>query len=337
VLGKDRLWFSDPARQRRNYGGAALDSLADFVAMPEAQRRRLDTALGALPISAHAGAPLGQTYNWRKVVGYDFWQVDQMIYTGPHTDFANFSHLVGRLDAAAINKGLQAIGYRPRAYRNGEILEPEDKFAAAQAAGQEATDFVIVTEAITVKPGMLTATRFSDTIEQGIDAASGATPTLADNPDYRAAASALTGAVGGTMLSPVGLYRPDPAASRSTPTIPAQPYATALPEYRLAGFGLQDDGTTRSLSLALVYNTAADANAAMPILRQRLDSYTLESRMAGGRSTALRERLVPSTASVHTADGRSVLVQPMTIPDERDSRLWLNMLLLGDVNFLRER
>jgi hypothetical protein len=97
--------------------------------------------------------------------------------------------------------------------------------------------------------------------------------------------------------------------------------------------GMQDDGKIHTMIVALVYEKAEDARTAAPLLRRRLESYQLTT---GTTVTMLRDRAVAGEPRLVAAGSRTVVVQPLTIGDERNLNLWRVLSNSREVGFLRE-
>jgi hypothetical protein len=341
VLDNDPLaavWFADLLGQRRNYGYAGIDSFDALLALPKSDFMRLGSILNGLPLLGLFGGAIGiEAQDWRAQIGFDGWQFDQAIYVGQRQDFSTWDHAQGQLDGDLIGQRLRALGYTARDYRGAAILVRGNPFGAAKGG---AKSFVVRAMEVLPGDGTLTATVFPDLLDATIDLGAAGGASLMENADYRAIAAALGLVVGAGLIPAAGLFRPAPQAGTVVRTPVATPrslYPTALPAYRLAGFGLRDDGQAHTLVLALVYPAAADAAAAAPILRQRLMDYRPDPRLTRDGSPLLSDHHAPAEPSVVTHDGRAVLVQPLTIADERKLGLWLRLLMLDDTGFLRER
>jgi len=331
------IWFADLLGQRRRYGFAAIDTVDRLVALPREEFLRFNAALAGLPLAGlFGGAVNADGLQWRAPLGFDGLQFAQALYVGVRPEFATWSHAQGSLDPALIAGRLRAIGYAPRPYRDAEILVRNRDQIAAVGAARGASDFVFAAAEALPGAGTLTAARFAGGIDATLDALAGAAPTLADDPDYRAAVAALGPTVGAALVPGELLYHPRAQGIVVAPFATPSPYATALPAYRLASLGFADDGARRALALALVYADPAAAAAAGPILRDRLAAHRLDPRLARDGRTALLDYFALGAAAVVPLEGGAALVQPLPLTGDWPG-LWLSLLQSDQLGFLRER
>jgi len=232
------------------------------------------------------------------------------------------------LEAALLRQGYATVPYQDRTYLSrlgdGEVKlsDPIVRLVLSRL------------NRVATEDGALVSAPFTAAIEAGMDAADGRRPTFAANPDYAALALALGPVVGAILTLLDELYRPARPPSRAaTPvaTRTAVPARARLHPYRLVGLGLRDDGATHTMLVALVYASAAEARAAAPILRQRVEDYML---IRSGQR--LSERARPGEPEIVVAGARTVLVQPFAITTEANLSLYLQMYTSRDLLFLAE-
>lgn len=330
------VWYADLLAQRQRHGFAAIDSADRLLALPPEEFRRFVAIYNGLPLAGlFGGAISGDGVAWRPLLGFDSFQFDRAVYTGPHVDFAAWQYAEGALDPTAIAARLGAIGYAPRPYRDAAILVRGEQIAAVRAA-EDAGGFALATAEALPGAGTLLTTRYPGGIAATLDARAGAAPTLADDPTYRAAAAALGPVVGAALVLGATLLHPSARGIVVAPPATPAPYATALPPYRVAGFGFADDGAARRLTLALVYDDPATAAMALPILRERLTTHRLDPRLARDGRAAFLDYFALGEARLVAAAGRAALVQPLPLTGDWAS-LWLTLLKLDQVGFLREQ
>jgi hypothetical protein len=162
-------------------------------------------------------------------------------------------------------------------------------------------------------------------LQEQAQAIAGITPTLADNPDYRAVAEAIT--QDGTLLqawfinptdiSPLSeiLLLPDLSAEEleELSTELAARFVP-LPQYDLVAFADTATETEQIAQVALVYESADQANEASDILQQRIASYeSLVTQLP--MQEMLEDRgLTSIETEVYEGDERSVLLVKLHAP-----------------------
>lgn len=322
----DGVWFADAARQRRNHGFDMVRSLDAFEALPEEERRRFDRTVGRLPYAEVSGLTKSRVRDggWLSTIGYDFWQVDRSIYAGepPRT----WARLEGRFDRAVIEGALTTHGYARAGY-GGQTFLTRGEDAEIMLADPVFRLALARLNRVVLDEEGLAATPYTALAEAGIDVRAGRAPSLGADPDYVALAVAMGPVVGAALLPGEELYyQRGPGAN--------DPGRARLRRYRLVGLGLRDDGTTHTMIAALLYGDGADAEVDAPILQGRLADYRL--LLAGGERQPLRDRAAPGAPEVVRAGGRATLVMPLTIADEANLGLWLEMIFRRDLLFLAE-
>ncbi len=328
--GRNGIWFADVARQKRNYGYERLTSMEAVRAVPGGLTT-FSNAIGKLPLPTEAGSDRALDPQWRETLGYDPWQIERTITGGdpPRT----WTRMEGQFDRAEIEATLLRQGYATVPYGGRAYLS---RFGDGAIRLSDPLGRLVLNRLnrVAIEEGALTSAPFTTAIEAGIDAADGRRPAFAADPDHAALALALGPIAGAVLTTPDGLYRPSgPQVRGATPvaTRRATPARARLHPYRLVGLGLRDDGTTHTMLVALVYGDAAEAQADAPILRQRVEGYTL---LRNGQR--LRERARPGEPTIVAAGARTVLIQPFAIAAEADLSLYLQLYASRDLLFLAE-
>lgn len=336
------LSFADIETQKRNYGLDNLTSYAAFTSGSKEQFSRFNDAMRPLPIPEEISLQVaaGEKPN---ALGYTFWQMERASYAGqPRT---NWLRLEGRLDTAAIRAALSAAGRTTTAY-GGETIFTRGGNGAIDINDPIASTGILSTyNRATLDDGALTAAPTTATIEAGIDTRAGRAPSLADDPNYFAVATALGPVVGATVVPAEFLYHPPAATSRGTPTVtPATPSTgERLPAYSGVGMGMRDDGQTHTMVIALAYERADDARVAAPLVRRRMEDYRLslavQSPTPIGTVTPpplLRELATPGAPQLLTVGTRTVVLLPLAISSVALLNLWRTMIAITDYRFLAE-
>jgi hypothetical protein len=339
TLGRDSFSFADVETQKRNYGFDGLTSYAAFTALPREQSARFLQALGPLPTPQEISFDLagGAQPN---PLAYTFWQIARTGYVGqPKT---NWLRLEGRLDTAAIRAALVAAGRTPADYGGATV------FARGRDGAIDVTDplgelgIFGTFNRVTLDDGALTAAPATAAIEGSIDARAGRAPSLADDPDYLAVATALGPVVGASLVPPESLYRPPAPQARGTAVAtPATPISgERLPPYRGAGIGMRDDGQTHTMVIALSYESGDIARSAAALVRRRAEEYRLTvgatAQPGGAPLPLLRDLATPGTPQLVTAEGRTVVLLPLAMADTANLGLWRSLLATNDLRFLAE-
>jgi hypothetical protein len=324
--GDGGISFADLETQKRNYGLAGATSAEAFRALG-VSNAMLTNATAGLPLPRDAGLEHALATEWREATGYDFWQIEQTITAGstPQT----WTRLEGRFDRAAIGTALGGAGHQPRSYGGATILaRGEDGEVVELPRPLTRLTFARLNRAV-LDDGALSASPYTALIEAGIDAAAGRGATFAADPDYAALAGVLGPVVGASLL-PAASFLSGGANPRATPrAATATPGRATLPPYRLVGLGLQDDGTTHTMVVALLYSDPAAARFAAPLLRERAANYLLQATRQ-----PLAERAIAGETSVVAVGDRATVVLPFAIRETVNLGLWQRMLDQRDYGFL---
>lgn len=286
-------------REFMTYGDLAGWNAAwgfDRIGSVQALEARSDAADPAVPatlftMTRQTGAPnaVGPEYlfqeNLRDFLGIDLLNTDRFIEAGnpPETLTA-----IESADAGALPALLVASGYAESTlgaatlFSRGEDYEINLRDGAVPRTGQLGQLNRVALLADTVIIARATAVA-----QSAVDAASGAVPSLAQNPVFRAGALAVSDPEAGGEGTLVGAIFMDAAqpltlvdvlGSRATPAQVAAleaalNVAPAIPAYELAVFATRSRGEDSQLLLALVFPEGVDAQAAADALMMRMKRY----------------------------------------------------------------
>jgi virulence-associated protein VapD len=319
--------YSNIRQQLVNYGFGEVTASAS---LSQQRRDEVNRVISALPLTREANLfyPSITDEMWRAAVGYDFWQVDRSLEWS-----RQWTRLEGRLDRDRIAQALVASGRTPRQYREGTIYSfgPDNAFDNNDPIAK-ALNIYGGFGRVTLEEAALTSHAVTSYAEGVIDVRAERRQSILALPEYDALAFALDPAVGAMLYLPGIYYLSHDASGKVVP--PGTPVAGAdrLPEYRMAGVGLVDDGKTQTMLFALVYPTAGEAQAAAPIFQRRLANY--KSRVYRGRM--LWEPAAVGEPRLVAAASRTVLVQPIAVRGETQINTWLNLMLQADFFFFHE-
>lgn len=311
------IWFVDTLAHKRAHGFENVTSMQAYQTLSSSERKRLVEVFAGMPNSESSGAHHAANPTWQETLGYNYWQLEREIYAGdpPRT----WSRLEGAFDVEEIARKLTRRGYSDTTYRGarllsrgrdgelGDLKDPVTRLTLARL-----NRVVLDSEGISTTP-------FTALAQAGIDAASGATQTLVDDPDYAALAGTLPQVTAAAMLPASVLYTQPRAATD----------AARLHPYRVAGLGTVDDGTSQRILIALVYERAADAEADAPVLRRRVAAYELRASRH-----AFTEYVTVGRPQITSSDQRTVLVLPLSVKLPARRFMWREMLFQRDLLFL---
>ncbi len=326
--GQTGIAFADIERQKRNYGLEKATSAEAFESLPEATAI-LTNVTASVPLPNQSGLTYAMNPQWREATGFDFWQVERTIQAGSPPQL--FTQMWGRFDQAEITAAMARAEHQPRSYGGATILAygEDGQFNLNQPLSK--LTFANFNRVVLAE-GTLTFSGFSSLIEAGIDAQAGRIPNFGQDPDYAAIATALGPVVGAQIVPPDTIFHPAPGPQRTPVGFPtAAPSNPRLPAYRLAGFGLRDDGITHTMVVVLLFHDLATANAAAPIVQQRASSYRLRSS-----NEPLRNRAIVGTPEVAAQPSGATVMLPFAITDTANLGLWLRMFNNADYGFLAE-
>lgn len=298
---RSELYFNDRQAVEAAYPPAqAPADWAAFMAMNEAEGD--DPEWLPLDIwwrvwrnqaSAFSAQYMMQAEETPAVMGFDYFQIEQEMTYG--TPPAQAMQLAGRFDLDAVRAAYTARGY---AVQPGEALEywcPEagcdagtqlnirDRNPANLFGGQLGRSQPLI-----IDQGVLVSSSDETVMSEHLNVAAGQEQSLADLPQYRAAAAAMTadGSLlqayfwDGELLVQMGTFSP---AAMFGPSVSAEvikrvlqdmlkDYET-LPPYQLLGFADVASDTEQMGEVVLVYANEADAKIAAEVLPKRIANY----------------------------------------------------------------
>ncbi len=335
VAGKS-LSFANISVPRQLYGFGTIHSFADF----DAQGLKLidfSNAIGGCYLSDFIGFANAQG-RYRDAFGYDIFQIDREISGGLPPGY--FSRMEGAFDVGAVTAKLQAAGYQNASAGGTDYFMIRDDYQIDIKSPNGSIALARMNR-VAVSKERIVAAPATPLITAALNAEAKKTPTLDQNPAYRALALALGGVTSMTTL-PADSGALDPAAIVRGGSTDPQQIAAALREYtngwgtlapaELTAMGYTDQGNNqRTMHVALVYPNPADAATNAPELVKRLRGY---------RSVLTQQPIMPkyvtAVVSRTVTDGtKSVLVADLTLASVPTvSRFWLQMYQSRDTLFL---
>jgi len=289
----------------------------------------------------------------RGAYGFDLFNLDRYTLAGMPPDYVTIVEF--SFDEAQIADALTASGYEVETLEEGgklySILDDyELDFEAPTMAGKLGN-----LNRIALLDGHMVVAKATAIVTSALLAHNGERSSLADNPDYVAAAKALedpalkdTGElIGAIMMEGSQFYALDALIG---PQLDAEQLETIrekytgqgprLPAYKLVAFATRHTEGASYLILAVVFPKGADASAAADILADRLRNY--ESWVAEMR---LDERWTFDQATGTEAEGLPVALVVMRAddppPTPEDASMvntavfsWMRMIVSRDTLFL---
>jgi hypothetical protein len=339
-------WLDHRAAETARPGAAQPATLAELQAGLDADDPGAERWLAAF-MGVSSGSPelmtglLGIGAEWPRVVGFDPMAIDRQVAYGspPATGLV----LAGDFDPAAIGAALSARGFVSEPTDGDAILwcSPDgcDAGMEMDLAGREPADpfggRLGRRQPLAVSDSVLVSSADLATVEASLEAASGSTPSLADDPAWASAAGALAGEgatliqatfVPGSLLlvDPAALLLDDPSLADLRAWVEAQRGAgfRAMTPAALLAIGDAATATEQVVTLALAYPTLAEAQAAAEVIPERL-AQVPSLRVARPWSELLDERGVTSVegAAIETPAGGGVATITLHAPlagDEPD-------------------
>lgn len=260
------------------------------------------------------------------LVGFEWFDIERLLAYGAPP--ASVTVLAAEVDSGRLAERLAARGFE-RVERHGVTIwhhqrdgaldlrsrDPADPFGANMGRAQR----------IAVLPGHLANSAYWRATEAVTAAHAGHAPALADSPEYRALAEAVSDSSTGALLQAVFLHpmevgvmpgdpiRPmepgrEQAGERSPGTNPEEADGDELPWYGLAVLADRQEGGERVSVVALLYQDAATARAAAEVLARRLASFA--AAVAAGTALGIDEPRVHVSESGLAAAVASVRVAP---------------------------
>ena len=294
-------------------GAAQITSWAEYDTMHDSADEAAQTGAG-LWLAALAGAGSGPHFLMQSafydrdanpmpnVVGFDFFAVTQGLQYAYPPNLATI--LAGDFDAAAIAQAFSNRGYTAQEYADGTLWCGPDGCESGQAANMEQVNpanpfggHLGQEQPLLVRSGYLISSPDYGRIAVYPGLLDGSTPTLADAPDFQAAADAVLTA--GTLIQ-AQFYDPaiftwdDPALAAlggigwvtsvwASPDLPEADRAflrdradaayIPLPRYSLVIFADLVDGDDQLVLTGLVYANAETAQTAADAVYARMNEY----------------------------------------------------------------
>jgi hypothetical protein len=221
---------------------------------------------GDLLMNLFAGAP-----DWPSLLGFDFFDIDREVAFGEPP--SNGEVLLGRFDPTSIEAAYAARGFTQMDQDGRTLLCGPDGCDAGLTVHADqrnpANPFggnLGRSQPLAISATELDNSAAIDTVQGILDTASGTTPSLAADPDYRAAAEAASaaGTVIQATLVPAALLSADPGEGGAS--------AAPIPAYDLLFFADGASDTEQVVQVGLVYENPADAQMAVDALPGRIDA-----------------------------------------------------------------
>lgn len=205
-------------------------------------------------------------------------------------------------------------------------------------------------QSVLVGEDLVASSANTEQLESLAEAAAGNTDTLADNPNYRAAAEAITqeGLLRQTWFINPSLISPltesafmEALGSQMTPEQIKAILAELtenfepIPQYNLLAIADTTTESEQTALVALVYNDADDAETASEELTRRIDTYVSLSTNAPLREMLEERGLTAVETAVYESDDRAVLLVQLrgtlapAEPEEGSSQLTSSSLIFN--------
>ncbi len=353
--------YGDQAAWFESWGFEPFASLADF-------ERRGDegdfTTTAWMFITAEQTLPpnaLGLQYvlqdEMRPAFGFDIFNSDRYLQAGEPPEWITL--VEGNFSERQIGQALTATGYAADELDDTTLYSINEDYEVTLTSDLPRVAQLGDLNRIVVGDDRLVIAKATPVIESALDARSGETPSLADDPAFSAAAAALEGEAVSDMGALVGAILMDGAqlmdpefhfGPRLTPEMleafeESLAELPALPPYDIAAFATYHQTGQSWLVVALVHPEGTDAEAAAEALQARFESYTSAvtnepfMELLGDRGVELR-----SVRAVE-ASGRPVTLLVLEDPDptleldedgRRDTYVfsWNRMVFARDLGFL---
>jgi hypothetical protein len=299
------VWYADYALAERVYG------VGDIAGLTDPRIRRFVQALVGLRPGPETGVSALTRGRWRRVYGYDLFQITSEIYTdGAGAPRHPFGVDVGRLDTASIAHVLATAGYTRTAVGDDRVLV---RAPALSSGLPHAAMNAVALGAHRLVAGVLPADVILTALR--LQSRSG---TLGRDPAYRALAAAL-GPVQGAYLAanaPPWPFKAPPGGHQGPRLHAFGLYAVAYQELRPG---------RRFMAIALHYRRGPDARADASTLRARLRHESLP--VYGVPWTRL-------TSAVSVAVRGTVLVLRLRLARSTPPTVWQDAVVEGDLSIL---
>ena len=305
VTRSSGVWYADYALAERVYG------IGGIAGMTDPRITRFFQALVGLRPGPESGVSALTRGRWRRVYGYDLFQITSEIYTdGAGAPRQPFGVDVGRLDTASIAHVLATAGYTHTAVGDDGVLVRAPTLSSGLP---HAAMNAVALGAHRLVAGVVPADVITTSLR--LQNRSG---TLGRDPGYRALAAAL-GPVQGAYLAanmPPWPFKAPPGGHQGASLHAFGLYAVAYQEPRPG---------RRFMEIALHYGWGSDARA---------DASTLRARL---RHESLPVYGVPWTrliSAVSVAVRGTVLVLRLRLARSTPPTVWQDAVVEGDLSIL---
>ncbi len=314
AAARTMIWFGSLGALESTLS-AAVSSREDVDRLPMTQRATYLSEIGRLVYySDYSG--LARAPEWLATFGINSFAIEQELTVGRAPD--QVAILEGSFDVASITAALQQLGYQAQDVNGNTIFAiGNDNSSPGGSVGNLAADKL---NRIALSDNRIIAAASTAALAPALSP----TPNLADDPIYGALSAALDAR--GSLISAV-LFDGAYAAANLIGNTPSAP--SGLAAYQAGGIGYYRSGTTRALTIALVYADANTAAQAGSVLIARLGSYISPEQP----ERPLFEGWQFST-DVQQVNGIPVLMVSANMPAESDVA-WVTLVQERDLGFLR--
>ncbi len=308
------IWFGSLGALERTLN-ATVSSREDVDRLPLTQRATYLSEIGRLVYySQYSG--LARAPEWLATFGINSFAIEQELTVGSAPN--QVAILEGSFDVASITAALQQLGYQTQDV-NGSLIFAigNDNSSPSGSVGSLAADKL---NRIALSANRIIAAASTAALAPALSP----TPSLADDPIYGALSAALDAP--GSLLSAV-LFDGAYAAANLIGSTPSAP--NGLPAYQAGGIGYYRSGSTRALTIALVYADANTAAQAGSVLVARLGSYISPDQPERPLFEGWQFSI-----DVQQINGVPVLMVSADMPAESDVA-WVALVQARDLGFLR--
>ncbi len=351
---REWLTFGDAAAWHASWGIPRIDSVEALDALdrePRAYWMFIMPRQTAFPDTLGLQTLLSGDY--RGAYGFDAFSLDRYMLAGMPPNWMTIAEF--SFGDNQIADALTATGYTVEALEGGgalySIMGDYDVDVSANLPTEGKMGNL---NRVALLDGQLILAKATDIVKSALMAQRGEIPSLADDPAYIAAATAVNDPALGDLGELVGAILIDgQTTAEMVESIPLndadawqeqldkeQAAGLALPEYALVNFATRHTEGASYLILAVVFPAGEDAEAAASLLAERLQNYvslatrqTLEDRWTFEMSAAVEIEELPVALVVMRADD-----PPPTPADEPRVRTsvfsWIDMVVRRDTLFL---
>jgi hypothetical protein len=256
--------------------------------------------------------------DYRRYYGFDLFTTDRFIESGEPPAQITIAEL--RADRAQIGTALTATGYTSATLTGGETLYSLNAdYAMNLKADLPTRGKLGALNRIALSDNRLVVGRATGLITETLQAGRGLSASLADNPAFFAAATALAdpgltqdGELVGAVFVDAAKITPARMAGSVDVTAQLAEYAQGpgLPAFTLAAFGTRHSKGASHLLLAVVFPKETDARAAANVLAERLKSYS-----SIRKGMQLKDHWTYEMATAREAGGLPVALVVMRVSD----------------------